>query len=202
MVRSPPLVLLGFTYLFLAVGIYHRYVIWNRNRKKQRWHSKSIGDPLPFFYLLPKMDKMRIHRFAEPIFVLTIAFGMSFVDSIFVGYLLFCSIGLAFIAQLQYKKFRNQQLDMIDAEIESINLTAAMEEQPSSETEGFSLAGVKSLAPQLKKRLADKIQKQHKIDDALETAAVNPLANKPPVVEKQAAINPQVRQKEVAEEVE
>lgn len=70
---------------------------------------------------------------------------------------------------------RNTELDMIDAEIESTNLSAAMEEKPLSETEGFALSGVKNLDPKVKERLANKITKRNKIDDAIETAVVNPL---------------------------
>jgi len=167
-----------FTYLFAIAGVFHYISIWNRRRKNVRMHSRFIGKALPFLYFLPNADGMTVYRFIEPLFILLVAFIFSFFDPLFSGYLAISSFGLAFVAHAQWKRFHNQILDAIDAEIESTNLSAAMAGKSVDETEGFFIAGLKNMSNTEKAQVAERFRQKNKADEAKKSAIVNPFKDK------------------------
>lgn len=115
-----------FLVIFLALSVYHRYRIFQRNwYTGPEWHSQASGESwlqrftsplrsnLPFFVPIPNFTQ----RFIEPL--LAIVVGFIFSGSFLGGWLILGGAALLVKEQLKADVLRNAYLDQVDQQIES-----------------------------------------------------------------------------------
>ena len=135
--REEPLLWL-YALAFILMCIVHRVSIWRRKKKGMRWHSRYAGTSYDFWQFLP-FKQYTIQRYFEPALVLLLGFLIFniFADPLG-GWLVVSALSLAVSAQIDAARFRNQVLDVMDSQIESEQLNAAVVElKDPSQTEGF-----------------------------------------------------------------
>ena len=148
------MVLLFMYFGFIALSLYHRFVIFMRNRKGGLWYSYSGGTAWPVLYapltkitgivryVIPPpfrpdgLSREAYDKFVEPLLVLIVAFtllsGAAKVWCIVAG------LSLAFRAMMEYHQLREQLLDQIDAKLVGQHMSEAIKHQEAKpeQTEG------------------------------------------------------------------
>lgn len=127
------LVLLLFFVLFVLAGFVHSFEIFYRNNYSDLvWHSASFGVAWPFrrvvgrtFGPLPPVDEWFVYRYAEPWAWFMVGGFFTFVSTFglplfFLGLWLMIAASALFAKnQAIYRRERDQELNLIDAEIEN-----------------------------------------------------------------------------------
>ena len=141
---------------FWSLCIWHKAVIWGRNRRGEQWFSYSPGDAYPIWRAMG-ISETTTFRIAEPLAALigALAFAVLGING-FVGLWLFVS-GLFLLVkrQLQYHSERRTVLDMIDSRTRSERLRTAMGRQsPHEQSDGYTVTPAATyLTPELREEL-------------------------------------------------
>lgn len=165
--RGPERYLLrGFIIAFILMCIVHRLFIWRRKKKGMRWHSRYAGTSYDFWKFLP-FKQYTIQRYFEPALVFLLGFlVLNISGNALGGWLMISALSLAITAQIDAARFRNQVLDVMDSQIESEYLNAAVVEMKDpSQTEGFSVpVSLNNYSSTQRASFADAM---HRVDPAL-----------------------------------
>jgi len=138
-----------YTLGFFALLAYHRFVIWQRNKAGEEWHSYCAGDSHPF-WLRFGFDKVdTVQRFLEPLLGIAIGFLLMIlrIDPHCGAFIAAAGFGMALKETHFYYMQRNQYLDLRDAEIMSEHYTKMRQARRSGEslpdsTKGFMVRGI------------------------------------------------------------
>lgn len=138
------------------VSAYHLFVIFQRNRRNEPWHTRFEGDFLPIFSFLPKgKNYWFIEGFYEPLFVFVVgSFVQLTLDTGLGSLFIFSSAWMVFRSRLRYMEYRTHVMNERDAMIEASYKMDALNGKPASETRGFIVKGVNSMKPEDKKAIA------------------------------------------------
>lgn len=104
---------------FIGMGLWHRFVIWKRNREGSvMLHSQCPGMPWGKLNVLLKRNPEAFETFIEPLACVLIALCVGGLDKVVGVWMLLASVALLIHRQLDSMARRNRYLDMIDAKIE------------------------------------------------------------------------------------
>ena len=125
-------------YGVVGLSVFHRVMIWRRNRKGELWHSYNPGTSL---LQIPGLSEEAVAKWIEP----AVLFFLSYLagklnDGPLHTWLLIGSFALLVHEQVSYHMQRQQFLDMRDALIESKNWSAVMSGKPPAQTHGYMIA--------------------------------------------------------------
>lgn len=125
---------------FILMCIVHRITIYRRKKNGVRWHSRYAGTSYDFWKFLP-FQQYNIQLYFEPLLAFIAGLLISnFIRDGLGGWLMVSALCLAISGQIDAARFRNQVLDVMDSQIESEQLNAAVVElKDPSQTEGFSV---------------------------------------------------------------
>ena len=132
---------------YLALCLLHTISAWRRDHRKVRWHSRSGGEPYPFWKSLPLgEDPYKVVRYHEPICVFVL--GMVIVPFSVVGVLILGSAVALFIKGLiEDWHIRGAILDQIDQQIEGEAMAQLVEgTRDNWDGEGFIVPPVAARA--------------------------------------------------------
>jgi len=141
---------------FIALTLWHQRDIAIRRKKGIRWHSRSAGISWGFWGIISK-NPATVQMYLEPLFCYILGALVIFIDQDLAVWLMICSVSLFVRGQVEYAHARSRFLDMVDASIESEQMTAAMVDlRPPEETEGFNMAGMARNLPRTERqKMAD-----------------------------------------------
>ena len=133
-----------FAIVAIVMGVWHQLEIFRRNRRGEVFHSYYDGDSFQWFYRVFGENNSNVARFWEPLFVFLLGFFLSvmFRQSNFVQWTALGSFALFAKANMEFNVWRHRVLDVIDAQIESKNMQAAVEGKKPKETQGFQICGI------------------------------------------------------------
>ena len=133
-----------FAIVALVMGVWHQLEIVRRNRRGEVFHSYYDGDSFQWFYRVFGEDNSNVARFWEPLLVFLLGFLLSvmFRQSNFIQWTALGSFALFVKATIEYDVWRHRVLDVIDSQIESKNMQAAVEGKKPKETQGFQICGI------------------------------------------------------------
>ena len=125
-------------YGVVGLSVYHRFVIYRKNKAGKLWHSWNPGESL---IKLPGVSEETVARWVEP----GVLFALSLVaekmgDAPLRILLLIGSFSILVHEQVSYFMQRQQFLDMRDSMIESRNWSAVMSGEPVEHTQGYTIA--------------------------------------------------------------
>lgn len=125
-------------YGVIGLGVYHRFIIWRKNKRGQLWHSYSPGSSL---IRLPGVSVETIAKWIEPLVLFVMAFvAAELHDAPLRLWLIIGGFALLVHEQVSFYMQRQQFLDMRDAMIESRNWGAVMSGKPVEQTQGYTIA--------------------------------------------------------------
>lgn len=141
-----------FYYAFLSLVIYHKYAIWQRNRRHIQWHSMCFGvshlsvipwqqivNRIPFVGQYVTIDDWFLYRFMEPALCFLIGRVLHPVNGLLSAWLLIGSVCLFYHNSMVYAQERNKALSLMDAAIESSYLGQALAGQPKEQIAGLAV---------------------------------------------------------------
>lgn len=136
--------------------LWHKFVIWDRNRRGEQWYSYAPGDAFPFWRAMG-ISEIATFRFAEPMAAVLVAlacFALGIGGSVN-AWLLGSGLSLFVKRQLQYYTERRAVLDMIDSRARSERLRSAMGRQsPHEQPDGYTVTPATTyLTPELREEL-------------------------------------------------
>jgi len=133
---------IGFAVAFVVIATIHYVVIFMRRAQGKEWHSRSMGESLPFLRYLPfAKNNFILHVFYEPI-LFVIVTGLLTQNSPQMGlYLLFVTVSIILQVQLEYSAARDAYLDQVDQKIEGEIMKEMMAGKPITNTRGATTAG-------------------------------------------------------------
>lgn len=136
--------------------LWHKFVIWRRNRRGEQWYSYAPGDAFPFWRAMG-LSEIATFRFAEPavaVLVTLACFALD-IDGSMSAWLLVSGLSLFVKRQLQYYTERRTVLDMIDSRTRSERLRSAMgRESPHEQPDGYTATPATTyLTPELREEL-------------------------------------------------
>lgn len=125
-------------YGVVGLSVYHRVVIWRKNRRGQLWHSYNPGESL---IRIPGLSEETIAKWVEP----GVLFGLAYIANLMHDtplrlWLLIGAFAVLVHEQVSYYMQRQQFLDMRDALIESQNWSGVMSGKPVQQTQGYTIA--------------------------------------------------------------
>ena len=125
-------------YGVVGLSVYHRVVIWRKNRAGQLWHSYNPGTSL---IRIPGVGEETVAKWIEP----AVLFGLAYVagkfhDSPLQLWLVIGGFAVLVHEQVSYFMQRQQFLDMRDAMIESKNWGGVLAGKPVQQTQGYTIA--------------------------------------------------------------
>ena len=125
-------------YGVLGLGVYHRFVIYRKNKRGVLWHSYCPGISL---IRLPGVSVETVAKWIEPAVLFALAYiAGQFHDRPLCLWLNIGGFALLVHEQVAYYLQRQQLLDARDAMIESKNLGAVMAGRPMAQTAGYTIA--------------------------------------------------------------
>jgi hypothetical protein len=140
-------VLALFLLCFVAMSGLHLILANRRSRSGRRWHSRYPGTS--FLEFLAPGNVFFVQRWIEPFLTIFTGIAIGIINRPLGVWLVFSGICIAATEQMRAQRFRNRLLDMIDSQIETEQLSAAVFEQKQpKETEGFVLPIPKYYTPE------------------------------------------------------
>ena len=125
-------------YGVVGLSVYHRVVIWRKNRRGQMWHSYNPGES---WIRIPGLSEEAIAKWVEPFVLFALAYVANrFHDTPLRLWLLIGGFSLLVHEHVSYYMQRQQLLDMRDALIESRNWSGVMSGKPVQQTQGYTIA--------------------------------------------------------------
>jgi len=121
--------------------LWHKFVIWQRNRRGEQWFSYSPGDAFPLWRAMG-ISEITTFRFAEPLATVLVALACAAlgIGGSVSAWLLVSSVSLFVKRQLQYYTERRTVLDMIDSRARSERLRSAIGRQsPHEQSDGYTV---------------------------------------------------------------
>ena len=153
--------------LFILVSLYHRYVIYRRNRPRRfsEWHSLNSAIPLLAIWLNwalghfgrwlePRMQQGLPHRpitlnlwvsddvtkrYIEPLFLVAVGWFFFEEDTGMRLWLFISAAAVFYREQLDYFLARQKVLDMMDSRIEGKYLAPVLRGESATSTAGFTM---------------------------------------------------------------
>lgn len=125
-------------YGVVGLSVYHRVVIWRKNKNGVLWHSYNPGTSL---IQIPGVAEETIAKWIEPgvLFALAYVAG-KFDDTPLRLWLLIGAFALLVHEQVSAYMQRQDFLNLRDAMIESRNRSAVMSGKPVQQTQGYTIA--------------------------------------------------------------
>lgn len=128
-----------FASLFLLLSIGHRINGFIRQWRGIRWHSYNSGES---WLARGPLSEEIVQLYLEPVFVIIVSMMIRPIDGTLGAFLFFSGIALGIKEHWRAHIMRDKFLNVIDAQLASQYLQAAVvEERPSRETEGFKVIG-------------------------------------------------------------
>ena len=125
-------------YGVVGLSVFHRVVIWRKNKNGQLWHSYNPGTSL---IRLPGVSEEAVAKWIEPAVLFFLAYvAGKFNDSPLRLWLMIGGFALLVHEQVSYFMQRQQFLDLRDALIESKNWGAVLAGKPVQKTQGYTIA--------------------------------------------------------------
>ena len=125
-------------YGVIGLGVYHRVMIWRKNKRGAMWHSYNPGDSL---IKQPGVSSETVAKWIEPFLLFAMAYvAEKFHDSPLRLWLTIGGFALLVHEQVSFYMQRQQFLNMRDAMIESKNWSAVMSGKPVQQTQGYTIA--------------------------------------------------------------
>jgi hypothetical protein len=125
-------------YAVVSLSVFHRVIIWRKNRRGELWHSYNPGTSL---IRIPGVPEEVVAKWVEPGVLFALAFmAGKFGDTPLRWWLLIGSFALLVHEQVSYFMQRQQFLNLRDALIESKNWGAVMSGKPVQQTQGYTIA--------------------------------------------------------------
>jgi hypothetical protein len=121
---------------FVAMSVYRRREIAQKNNAGIEWHSMYLGTsllPLPF-------SRESVYKFFEPALVFALGHLLWTLSGQVGLWLMLSAFALFVNNHIVFYNERRAILDLRDAQIESKYLSAALSGKPVSETAGFTVA--------------------------------------------------------------
>jgi len=157
---------------FVAVSMFHRLVIWRRQRTGEQWHSYYVGMSL---LPLPVSEEVKL-KWIEPSLVLALAaLCWALSAELLAVWLALSSMALWLHTHLLFYYREQAVLDAIDAQLEARHLGDALQGKPARQTAGVVMAesvrkrvqsdpglvaAFASLSPELKAMMSPVIREQ------------------------------------------
>lgn len=144
------LVMLMFAAAYVGMAFWHLFNNFYRsNYTNDVWHSQSFGIPRLEWLLgarimaLPPINDWHLYLYIEPALWflagnLLLLFGQFLPTGTLGRWVLFCSFVLLIKNQIVYYREREQQLDLMDAQIKAANTTASARGASKRDTAGVS----------------------------------------------------------------
>ena len=125
-------------YGVVILSVYHRVVIWRKNRAGQLWHSYNPGTSL---IRISGVSEETVAKWIEP----AVLFGLAYVadkyhDTPLRLWLMIGGFSVLVHEQVSAFMQRSQFLDMRDAMIEQKNWAGVMSGKPVQQTQGYTIA--------------------------------------------------------------
>ena len=125
-------------YCVVGLSIYHRVVIWRKEKKGVRWHSYNPGQSL---IRIPGVSEETVAKWIEPCVLFALAFvAGKFHDAPLRLWLLIGGVAVLVHEHVSYHMQRQNLLDMQDALIEQKNLSAVLAGKSVQQTQGYTIA--------------------------------------------------------------
>ena len=125
-------------YGVVGLSIYHRVVIWRKEKAGRLWHSYNPGESL---IRIPGVSEETVAKWIEPAVLFALAYVANmFHDAPLRLWLLIGGFALLVHEQVSYHMQRQTLLDMQDALIEQKNWSAVMSGKPAQQTQGYTIA--------------------------------------------------------------
>lgn len=122
---------------FIGLSLYHRFVIWRRDRAGEGWHSLYRGHS---WIRLPFIADDVMKKWVEPLSVMLLGYIMTAIDRPVSLWLMISGFALLVHEQIAFYAERQRFLDIRDAQIEAQYMQAALVGKPVEETQGFVIA--------------------------------------------------------------
>lgn len=175
LIPSPFFKLLGG--LFPVLAAVHLIAAALRARRGIHIHSRYTGEPHFFWWYLRRwvpIDEIVVKRWLEPGLLLILAFIMHYVDPVFAPFLAGCGVSLAIRVSLEYRRWRERLLDMLDAQLEAELMNESIKQgQDSRDVRGCPTVGAFAGNGEAREVLA------RALNSVESSAAENPAATSP-----------------------
>jgi hypothetical protein len=124
--------------LVVILSVYHRVIIWRKNKTGTLWHSYNPGRS---WIQIPGLSQEAVAKWIEP----CLLFALAYVASIYHDqplrlWLFIGGFALLVHEQVSFYMQRQRILDMRDARIESMMWSHVMAGKPVQQTAGYAIA--------------------------------------------------------------
>jgi hypothetical protein len=125
-------------YGVVGLSVYHRVVIWRKNKRGILWHSYFPGQS---WIRIPGLSEEAVAKWVEPAVLLALAqVANHYHDTPLRLWLMIGGFSVLVHEHVSYYMQRQTFLDLRDAMIEQKNWSAVMAGKPARETQGYTIA--------------------------------------------------------------